>query len=170
MTEKSTPKAPTATKAASTTPTVFKIWEAMIRSCSHVNNPLWEDIGGRGITVCPEWRIYENFLRDMGPRPTGAFFRRIDVTKDFSPANCQWSAPTLRTESGAPLVQCCGRTMALADWAAEMGMSKATLGDRLRSGWPIEKALTTPVTMGGKRKGSSPQLSRTCAGGPASNR
>lgn len=37
------------------------------------------------------------------------------------------------------------RTQNLQAWAKEVGISSGTLGGRLRSGWPLEKALTTPV-------------------------
>jgi len=34
--------------------------------------------------------------------------------------------------------------MRLADWASEIGASRAAIRERLIDGWSIEKALTTP--------------------------
>lgn len=38
-----------------------------------------------------------------------------------------------------------GIRMCLADWAKKAGIKRATLAARLKSGWSIERALTTPL-------------------------
>ncbi len=37
------------------------------------------------------------------------------------------------------------KTQTIAQWADELGMKYNTLDERLRKGWSVEKALTTPV-------------------------
>lgn len=37
-----------------------------------------------------------------------------------------------------------GMTLTLAQWAQNLGMSKETLVARLRYGWTVDEALTTP--------------------------
>lgn len=38
-----------------------------------------------------------------------------------------------------------GRSLTVTQWAEHTGISYATLANRLRSGWPVGKALTKPV-------------------------
>ena len=43
--------------------------------------------------VCKRWETFKNFIKDVGPRPPHHRLKRWDVTRPFSPANCEW-APT----------------------------------------------------------------------------
>jgi len=66
------------TRGDRVTPT-FSSWAAMISRCANANNVGFKNYGGRGITVCERWlHSFENFLDDMGERPTGKTIDRID--------------------------------------------------------------------------------------------
>jgi len=75
----------------------YHIWNAMLRRCTNKRQIGYENYGGRGITVCPEWDPtqgggFENFLRDVGPRPSPAHsIDRIDVNGHYEPSNVQWA-------------------------------------------------------------------------------
>ncbi len=55
--------------------------------------------GGRGITVCKRWQHFENFIADMGERPsTKHILGRKNPKRGFSPSNCRW---IIRAEEAA---------------------------------------------------------------------
>lgn len=82
----------------------YYIWAAMIQRCTNPKNRDWRLYGARGITVCDRWRIFENFLADMGPRPPGLSIDRIDNDGPYELANCRWATPLQQAHNKRPKV------------------------------------------------------------------
>jgi len=59
----------------------YSVWAQMLDRCRNPNHPQFKYWGGRGIRVCDEWKIFANFLEDMGSRPVGKYSleRRIEM-------------------------------------------------------------------------------------------
>lgn len=74
----------------------YSIWECIIQRTTNPNHTKYQYYGGRGITICEEWRDFKNFLKDMGERPNGYEIDRIDNNKGYAKNNCRW---TTRSEN-----------------------------------------------------------------------
>ena len=69
----------------------YQSWSQMRQRCSNPRATGYRHYGGRGITVCPEWDSFEQFLADMGERPEGKSLERVDNDKNYCPENCCWA-------------------------------------------------------------------------------
>lgn len=62
----------------------------MMNRCYTTTNKDYPSIGGKGITVCPEWHTYENFFRDMGEKPANSQLSRYCDGLGFTKDNTYW--------------------------------------------------------------------------------
>lgn len=69
----------------------YWVWAGMIARCNNPKHASFKNYGGRGITVCAEWRDSKTFLADMGPRPPGTTIDRRDNDRGYCKENCYWA-------------------------------------------------------------------------------
>lgn len=127
----------------------YKAWRAAISRCYNPNANRYETYGARGIRVCREWRRdFLRFLTDMGTCPDGYSLDRIDNDGNYSPGNCRWIPRNQqsRNQTRNRRITLNGRTMILADWAREFGISGILIHKRIKDlGWSIKDAVTRHV-------------------------
>jgi hypothetical protein len=123
------------------------IWRGIINRCTDHRRPGYKNYGGRGISICERWMTFENFLEDMGKRPSVKHsVDRRDNDGWYCPENCYWAtrAQQSRNTRRTRFLEFNGKRQCMTDWAHELGVNPALLATRLNLlKWPVEKALTT---------------------------
>ncbi len=124
-------------------------WMNLRRRCLNPSSKSFASYGGAGVTVCRRWSMFDNFIADMGPKPTPTHqIERVDNSGNYEPGNCRWATPVEQANNRRSNVWIThnGKTQTIAQWAAESGLKLGTLWYRLyRAKWPFEKAITTPI-------------------------
>jgi hypothetical protein len=124
-------------------------WSAMRSRCLNPNATGYERWGGRGITITKRWDKFENFLADMGPRPSPSHtLDRIDKDGNYEPDNCRWATKleqaNNRRDNEMIVINGTSVTLrnALRDAGSVISIDQARR--RIRKGWPPEAAVSTP--------------------------
>jgi hypothetical protein len=115
--------------------------------CSNENSLSYAHYGGRGISVCERWDLFENFYEDMGESPEGMSLDRRENDGDYSPENCRWATPEeqARNKRDNRTLTFRGETKCVVEWAEETGIPGYTIWARLNAGWPARRILTEKV-------------------------
>ena len=125
----------------------YNVWCSMKRRCNNKNAKSYPDYGGRGIKVCDRWLEkdgFENFLADMGRRPSPRHeIDRIDNDGEYSLKNCHWATriEQANNKRSNRFLTYQGKTQTASQWAREIGVTPRTILGRIKRGCPVEKIL-----------------------------
>lgn len=123
-------RAATQTHGKSNTPE-YRTWANMIQRCTNEKSRMYYRYGGRGITVCERWRKFENFLADMGRKPSPMHtIDRIDSDGDYDPDNCRWLPKAEQSSNRSNTIRIDGKT--IHELAKEAGVKAHTMYQRVR--------------------------------------
>lgn len=133
---------------------LYRQWVGVIQRCTNPNSQNYHHYGGRGIRVCHEWltsfaAYYAHVSRLPNYAAPGHTLDRIDNDGDYEPSNVRWSTHNeqARNTRRNHLITYRNKTQCLMDWATEFDLTFDQLRNRLRRGWPIERALTEPIPL-----------------------
>lgn len=123
----------------------YKAWQSMLVRCFNPKNPRYADYGGRGVTVCEEWRYdFSAFLAEIGRRPTPQHsLDRIENDRGYEPGNVRWA--TAHEQMTNRRITQLVDGVPLATLAKQHKIPANTLRFRILKGWDLQEALTKPV-------------------------
>lgn len=126
---------------------LYNTWHSMHDRCSNPKNSEYHRYGARGITVCDAWDDFNQFVSDVGEKPTPqhTIDRFPDGNGNYEPSNVRWATKSEQNINRRTTVWLThdGKTMCAAEWAKHLGFTKEGLYARLRR-MSIEDALSTP--------------------------
>lgn len=128
---------------------LYYVWVGMRGRCFNPNNKSYKNYGGRGITVCDEWKdsfsAFYDWALSNGYKD-GLSIDRIKNNSDYSPENCRWTTQKVQNNNRRSnhFIEFNGETHTISEWAAKLGLTNRTLEKRISKGEPIEKAFGPP--------------------------
>lgn len=118
---------------------IYNVWKGMINRCYNPKSASYNRYGGRGITVCDEWRgetgvknFYEWAIHS-GHSDT-LTLDRIDNDRGYSPDNCRWATKKQQANNTRwnHLVTINGETHNIGEWAEITGLNRKTIYRRVK--------------------------------------
>lgn len=131
---------------------LYNAWLNMKARCYRPSAREYQNYGGRGITVCKEWKERYETFRDWAITHGYAdnlTLDRKDVNGNYCPENCCWisNKEQQNNKRNNVVYEFNGEVKTLAQWAESIGISSNALKKRIRK-WGVAKALTTPKMKG----------------------
>lgn len=125
---------------------VYWAWTSMMARCYNPRNCNFRNYGGRGIRVHEQWHTFDGFFKSMGEKPPHTSLERIDNNGDYGPSNCRWATrkEQARNKRTSRVLTFQGRAACVSDWAESTGLSVSNIHCRLKSGWSVDRTLSTP--------------------------
>lgn len=125
---------------------LWRIWRGMIGRCHVKSNGNYKNYGGKGITVCERWKVFENFFFDMSPNwNEGLEIDRINNLLGYTSENCRWAT---RREQCNNInrnvrIELSGETHTISEWSQLLNIKTRTISARIRVlGWTPQQALS----------------------------
>jgi len=122
----------------------------MVSRCYCKSFTNFKNYGGRGITVCKEWkedfRLFRDWALSHGYSDELTLDRK-DVNGNYEPSNCRWitNKEQQHNKRTNRLITWNGETHTLKQWSEITGIHPKTISKRIDRGWTIEEALSKGV-------------------------
>ena len=136
----------------------YRIWSLMKYRCYNTNCKRYKDYGGRGITVCDEWKYkFINFYNwaEINKYKNYLSIDRINNDGNYNPDNCRWTTAKEQSRNSRRLnlITVNGETRCLTDWSERTGINRTTISWRLNRNWDIDKLFSPARKLNRKNKG-----------------
>lgn len=118
---------------------LWHVYYHMIGRCENPNTPMYYRYGGRGISVCEEWKesftSFRAWALNNGYK-NGLTIERINNDGNYCPENCRWATVTEQANNRSTnrMVTVNGEEDTLANWARRTGYAYEKARYRLKRG------------------------------------
>ena len=129
---------------------LYNTWYNVKARCTNPKNPRYSSYGGRGVSICEEWKHSFDTFKEWALRhgyDDALSIDRIDNDGNYEPSNCRWiSNREQQRNKRTNLFYTIGNeTKTLTEWCEQYGVGFNTIKGRLGKGWGILEALTSPL-------------------------
>ncbi len=125
--------------------TEYYSWCGMKQRCLNPKNPAYKNYGGRGITICDRWLMFQPFFDDMGHKPSvGYSIERLDNNGNYELSNCKWATAQEQASNSrkCKYITYNGITDTHAGWDRRLGLSRGIIDRRVATGMINFQAIT----------------------------
>lgn len=131
---------------------LYAVWNSMKQRCLNKNHKNYKDYGGRGITICDEWKNdftkFYDWAMNSGYNINAKYMQctldRINVNGNYEPINCRWITMKEQGENTrtAHLINYKGECHCLSEWARILNIGRKNLEYKLKKGLTLEEIET----------------------------
>lgn len=109
----------------------------MLQRCTNPKHRSYDEYGGAGVLVHPRWRVFANFLEDMGERPSKSHtLGRSTPFSDYGPGECSWQNKSAQNkglkDQSKDIVVSKGKVLTKSQWAEKAGIKYRSLLKRIQ--------------------------------------
>jgi len=109
---------------------LYFTWRNMMRRCFDKKDENFNKYGGRGISVCDEWKSYDNFANDMKSSfVEGLTLDRVNVNRGYCKENCRWASVKQQQNNKTININIWnnGVVKTISEWAEYLNLTDAQL-------------------------------------------
>ena len=138
---------------------LYRVWENIKKRCYDPNATGYNHYGGRGISMCDEWKDSYVTFREWALQHGYQFnadrkectIERINVDGNYCPENCKWANMKEQgnNKRNNRIIKIDELSLTVPQWAERMGVDPRLIHCRLNRGWNEYDAVMIPK--GGKR-------------------
>jgi len=131
----------------------YTSWKSMWQRCTNPSHKSYSYYKDK--YPVQRWLSFDNFLSDMGERPSGMSLERIDNLKPYSPENCKWATNREQqlNRNSTIVLFINGIEMSMKEACMTLGTNYNRAKARVRNGWTPYDAVTKPKTNRWENKG-----------------
>lgn len=127
----------------------YNTWYLMIYRCFNASCKKYQYYGGRGITVCDEWKNNPKSFLDwcdlQEPIPENYSLDRINNEKNYCPDNCRFASKKEQVLNRNMTIWTENETLCVKDFVEKYGkVPYKTALNRIHRGWNFIEAATIP--------------------------